>query len=117
MILLTIILISSKDTCRKDLSIIGVLLELQLKKKEYYWALSISSENNFKLHLKRSTNSCFINNYNPVLLKLWQADINLQAVYNYYKAVYYMTAYFSKSENSTSEAMEQAIQEIKLKNL
>ena len=97
----------------------------------YYWCFAgiateekgillgtfISSENDFKLHLKRNTNSCFINNYNPVLLKLWQPDINLQAVYNYYKAVYYMTAYFSKSENSTSEATEQAIQEIKLKNL
>ena len=52
-----------------------------------------------------------------MLLKLCQADINLQAFYNYYKAVYYMTAYFSKSENSISEAMEQAIQEIKLQNL
>ena len=28
-----------------------------------------------------------------------------------------MTTYFSKSENSTSEAMKQAVQEIKLANL
>ena len=86
-------------------------------KKEYYWALSISSENDFKLHLKRDTNSCFINNYNTVLLTAWQANIDLQPVYNYYKAVSYMTAYFSKSENSTSEAMKQAVQEIELLNL
>ena len=68
---------SSKDRYRKDSSIDGVLLELQLTKKEYYWALSISSDNDFKLHLKRDTNSCFINNYNPVLLKAWQANIDL----------------------------------------
>ena len=90
---------------------------MQLTKKEYYWALSISSENDFRLHLKRNTNSYFINNCNPVLLKAWQANIDLQPVYNYYKAVSYMTAYFSKSENSISEAMKQAIKEIKLQNL
>ena len=71
---------SSMDIYRKDSSIDGVLLELQLTKKEYYWALSISSDNDFKLHLKRDTNSCFINNYNPVLLKAWQANIDLQPV-------------------------------------
>ena len=107
----------SKDTYRKDLSIDGILLELQLTKKEYYWALSVPSENDFKLHLKRDTNSCFINNYNLVLLKAWQANIDLQSVYNCYKAVSYITAHFSKSENSTSETMKQAVQEIKIQNL
>ena len=104
----------SKGTYWKDLFIDGVLLELQLRKKEYYWALTISSRNNFKLHLKRNTNSGFMSNYNPVLLKAWQANIDLQPVYNYYKAVSYMT---TKSENSTSEAMKQAVQKIKLANL
>ena len=42
--------------------------------------------------------NCIINNYNPVLLKAWLANIDLQPVYNYYKEVSYMTAYFSKSE-------------------
>ena len=37
----------SKDTDQNDLSIDGVLLELQLMKQEYYWAFSISSENDF----------------------------------------------------------------------
>ena len=107
----------SKGTYQKDLSIDDVLLELQLTKKEYYWALSISSEKYFKLHLKMDTSSCFVNNYNPVLLTAWQGNIDLQPVYNYYKAVSYLTAYFSKLENSTSESMKQAVQEIKLQNL
>ena len=103
------------DTYQKDLSVDGVLLELQLMKKEYYWALYIPSENDFKLHLKRDTYSYFINNYNSVLLKAWQANIDLQSVYNCYKAVSYMTAYFS--ESSISETMKQAVQEIKIQNL
>ena len=93
------------------------MLELQPTKKEYYWAISISTKNDFKLHLKKDTNSCFVNSYNPVLLKAWQAKISLQPVNKYYEAVSYMTAYFSKSENSTSEAMKQSVQEIKLQNL
>ena len=71
----------------------------------------------FKLHLKRKTYSCFINNYNPGLLKARQAKTGLQPVYNYYKAVSHMTAYFLKSENSTSVAMKEVVQEIKLQNL
>ena len=102
----------SKDTYRKDLSIDGALVQLQLKKKKYYLALSISSENYFTFHLKRDTNSCFINNYNLVLLKAWQVNIDLQPDYNYYKAVSNTAAYFRKSENSTSEAIKQAVQEI-----
>ena len=93
----------SKDTYRKDLSIDGVLLELQLTKKEYYWALSLSSENGFKLHLRKDKNSYFISNYNPVLLKAWQAKIDLKPVYNYYTAVSYMTAYFRKFNIRSNE--------------
>ena len=31
-------------------------------------------------------------------VKAWQANMDLQPVFNYYKAVSYMCAYFSKSE-------------------
>ena len=36
---------------------------------------------------------------------------------NYYKPFSYMTAYFSKSENSTSEAVKQVVREIKQQNI
>ena len=89
---------SSMDIYRKDSSIDGVLLELQLTKKEYYWALSISSDNDFKLHLKRDTNSCFINNYNPVLLKAWQANIDLQPVIIIIRQVLYRQHIFQSQK-------------------
>ena len=80
----------------KDLSVDSVLLELKITRNDYYQALSVSYDNDNKLYLKRGTNSCFINNYNPELLKAWQANIDLQSVYNYYKVVSYVTAYFLK---------------------
>ena len=64
---------------------------------DYYGALSLSP--NYEIHLKRSPNSCFINNYNPIMLKAWGANIDLQPVFKYYEAVSYMSVYFSKSES------------------
>lgn len=40
----------------------------------------------------------------------------MQPVYNYCKAVSYMTEHLLKSENSTSEAMKQTVQDIKHQN-
>ena len=48
-----------------------------------------------------------------MLLKAWQKNIDLQSVYNYDKVISYMTAYFSKSESETSEALKQAVNEIR----
>ena len=41
----------------------------------------------------------------------WKANIDIQPVFNHYKAVTYMCAYFSKFEDETSEAMKQAAKE------
>ena len=43
--------------------------------------------------------------------------MDLQPVFNYYKAVSYMSAYFSKSELETSQALLQACSEIRSMNL
>ena len=50
-----------------------------------------------EIHLKRSTGSCFVNNYNPVLLKAWKENLDIQPVHNHFKALTYMAAYFPKS--------------------
>ena len=80
---------------------------------DYYWALSISPDNDYEIHLKRSTGSCFVNNYNPVLLKAWEANLDIQPVHNYFKALTYMTACFPKSESEASESLKEAAKEIR----
>ena len=84
---------------------------------DYYWALSISPDNDYEIHLKRSTGSCFVNNYNPVLLKAWEANLDIQPVHNYFKALTYMAAYFSQPESELSEPLKQAAKETKKQNL
>ena len=85
-----------------------ILNELELTESEYYEALSISSDNDFQIHFRHPPNSCFINNYFYEGLLAWNANLDIQPVINHYKAVTYMCAYFSKSEDETSEAMKQA---------
>ena len=85
--------------------------------ENYYWALSISTDSYYQIHFKREADSCFVNNYSPVLLKAWQANIDLQPVFSYYERISYMTAWFSKSESETSEALKQAVNDIRNQNL
>ena len=96
-----------------NITIDAALDRLDIPVTDYYDGLAISSSEDFEIHLKRFPDSCFVNNYNPTLLKAWQANMDLQVVHNYYKAVSYMCAYFSKSESESSHAMKLAAQEIR----
>ena len=104
---------SNSKSFSNDLSIQEILSNVGITEDDYYWALSISPDNDYEIHLKRSTGSCFVNNYNPVLLKAWEANLDIQPVHNYFKALTYMTAYFSKPEIELSESLKQAAKETK----
>ena len=88
-------------------SIENILIELDITKELYYHCLSISPDSTYQIHFKRSPKSCFTNNYFEEGLLAWEANINIQPVLDYYKAVAYMCAYLSKS----TEAMKQAAKE------
>ena len=53
----------SKDNYDATVSENDILDSVGVTKDEYYWALSISADSDFDLHLKRPVDSCFINNY------------------------------------------------------
>ena len=106
----------SQEGYVNPLNISEILDELNITEERYYNALSISTDNDFQLHLKRSANSCFVNNYFAEGVYAWEANIDIQPVINHYKAVSYMCAYFSKSEDESSEAMKQAAKEARESN-
>ena len=107
----------NKSSYEGDKSITEILGGLEISETDYYESLAISTSSDFEIHLKRFPNACFVNNYNPTILKAWQANMDLQPVFNYYKAVSYMCAYFSKSETESSEALKQAAKEAKTMKL
>ena len=100
-----------KENYKTLLTIDETLLKLDKSKEDYYHSLSISVDDDYEPHLIRPPNSCFVNNYFDASLRAWQANMNIQPVFNEYKAVAYMCSFFSKSEDKCSFAMKQAARE------
>ena len=65
---------------------------LGISKVEYKAALSVCEDKNFQLHLKRPLNSYFVNNYFLDGLLSWEANLDIQPVFNHYKAVPYIVS-------------------------
>ena len=92
-------------------SISEVLKELDISVEKYENALKISDDNSAQLHLRWPTDSCFLNNYFDIGLLAREADIEIQPVFNYHKAVTYICSYLSNQEDQCSEAMKQSFKE------
>ena len=92
-------------------SISEILTDLGVSVDAYYSALEISDDTDFQIHLRRPPNSCFVNNYFQLGLKAWDANMDIQPVINEYKAISYMCAYLSKTEDSCSNTMKQVLTE------
>ena len=84
---------------------------LEISSKDYEKALSISNDSDFKIHYKRAPNSCLLKNYFCDRLMAWEANMDIQLVFNHYKAVACMCDYLTKSESEFSVAMKQAVQD------
>ena len=52
-----------------------------------------------------------MNNYFADGLIAWEPNLDIQPVFNHYKAVAYMCAYLSKSEDECSLTMKQAVED------
>ena len=94
-----------------------LLASCKVSMQDYKWALSISADDEFELHLKRPGDSCFINNYFEAGIKGFRANVDLQPVFNHYKCITYVCSYFSKDETECSQAIKNATKEAKANNL
>lgn len=94
-------------------SIDQILQSLEIDPDDYGHFLYISPDKDFHLHLEHDPKSCFVNNFFSEGLMSWEANLDIQPVYNYYKAVTYMCAYFSKSEDKCSVAMKECLTQAK----
>ena len=88
----------TKDNFTQPLSVKKILDEFEIPKDDYYQDFSISKDEDLELHLERKPNSCFVTNYFDFALKTWQANMDMQFVFNEYKLVTYMCQYFSKTK-------------------
>ena len=98
-----------REDCIEPKSIEEILSMPDINVDAYYRSLKISDDNDFQILLRRTPNSCFVNNYFRVVLEAWEANVDIQPVLNEKNAVAYMRAYLSKSEDTCSNAMKQAL--------
>jgi len=63
--------------------------------------------------LKREANACFINAYNPILAKIWNANIDFQFILDPYACAKYVCTYISKSVGGVSKLLKNAAESIK----
>ena len=73
--------------------------------------MKFSDDNSYQLRLRRPTDSCFVNNYFHIGLLAWDANMDIQPVFDYYRAVTYMCSYLLKKDDEYSQAMKQAFKE------
>ena len=106
-----------KATYKKPDTIVEILHSLGITEQDYYKALSISADQDYEIHYRRPPDSCFVNNYFEIGLLSWQANIDIQLFFNYFKAVSYMCSYFSKTESVSSLAMKKAPEDAEKENL
>ena len=107
----------AKPEYKPNLTAEEILISSGISEQDYYWALAISSDSDYELHLKRPPNSCFINNYFIAGIKAFAANVDLQPVFNHYKCITYICSYFSKDETECSQAISNAAKEARNSNL
>ena len=77
--------LGSKSEYNPNLTAAQVLATADISEQDYYWALSVFADSDSELHLKRSTDSCFNNNYFVAGVQGLAANVDLQPVFNHYK--------------------------------
>ena len=107
----------SKPEYNPSLTQEDIFQDLDITKEQYGWALSISPDSDYDLHLKRSLDSCFTNNYFIAGVKGFAANVDLQPVFNHYKCITYICSYFTTDETECSQAIINAAKEAKEANL
>ena len=106
----------SKENYDATVSEKDILDSVGVTEDQYYWALSISADSDFDLHLKRQVDSCFINNYFVAGIKGFATNVDLQPVFNHYKCITYVCSYFTKDETECSQAIANAAKKARLSN-
>ncbi|CAJ1085629.1 uncharacterized protein LOC117832690 isoform X2 [Xyrichtys novacula] len=93
----------------ESMSFQQLLSVCDLTADEYEKHMNVMSQSS-NIILKREPKDCWVNTYNPHLLKAWDANIDVQFILSYYSLIHYICTYMCKSENSVSQYLQTLIQ-------
>lgn len=98
-----------------DMSFSEFLCKLEISEEMYIMALR-SSLKSPKVFLKRDVSEIRVNSYNEMILKCWQANIDVQFILDAYACAAYIVSYISKSQRGMSNLMYEACKEARQGN-
>ncbi|KAJ8034442.1 ATP-dependent DNA helicase PIF1 [Holothuria leucospilota] len=87
-----------------------VFQELHITQEEFQNYVDIITSKR-KVYLKRCVQDVWVNNYNEHLLRLWNANMDIQFVLDAYSCIMYILSYMTKAEHEMGSLLKQAQQE------
>lgn len=67
--------------------------------------------------LEREPDECWVNAYNPELLRAWNANMDIQYITDPFSCVMYIVSYITKSERELGQLIKHAQKEAREENL
>ena len=91
------------------------MLELagDIKYEDYIMAIKKTRKRGSTVLLERDLNEIYINNYNPEWTLAWNANLDIQPVFDYFAVITYVTDYWAKPDEGLTALLREAAQSLK----
>ena len=93
-----------------------ILKQADITQTDLEEAFSILSQKPTVYH-KRKQSDCWINVYNPFLLKAWKGNMDIQYILDPYSCIMYICSYITKAEKELGQLIKQAQEEARSGNV
>ena len=99
---------SNEDLTKFSLKDILKHPDVNISSEAYHDALAISTRGSMII-LKRRPDEMWVNNYNPIFLKAWQANMDIQFCMDSYAIITYITDYLTKGDAGLTKELTKVI--------
>ena len=79
---------------------------------EYEMAVIQQPRKGSEVLLRRDIDEIFINNYNAEWIDIWDANLDVSPVYDYYGTITYITDYFTKDSTGLTDVLKTAVKQL-----
>ena len=79
---------------------------------QYVMAIEQQPRKGSTVLLRRDIDEAFINNYNPEFIVAWNANMDLQPVFDYYGTITYVTDYWAKDSTGLTDVLKTAVKQL-----
>ena len=101
-----------REDLDENITLDDMLEQLDIPYKKYEEALK-TSERGSTVVIKRTVKERYINNYNPLFLAAWNANLDVQFCHDSYAVITYICDYYGKDDSGMTKMLREALQSAK----